>query len=326
MKDNVLLVGEPMGLFIANEPGPLDEVGSYDFAVAGAEFNVAVGLTRLGHRASFLTKLGPDPFGDRILKLMAAEGIATDRVLRTDERPTGFMLKSQVTHGDPQIYYYRKGSAASTLCTEDLAGLDLTDCGLVHITGISAALSDSCRAAMLDLAGRAREAGALVSFDSNLRPQLWPSEQVMRDVTNELACMADVFLPGINECLVLVGTDDPEKAAAWYLERGCKLVIVKLGATGAYYASADGARGVVPGFVVDKVVDTVGAGDGFAAGVISGLLEGLPVEQAVERGCAVGAVQVTVRGDNDGLPTREELAAFMATHPRCALEHPKKVA
>lgn len=326
MEDNVLLVGEPMGLFIANEPGPLDEVGSYDFAVAGAEFNVAVGLTRLGHRASFLTKLGPDPFGDRILKLMEREGIATDQVLRTEGRPTGFMLKSQVVTGDPQIYYYRKGSAASTLCSQDLVGLDLSRCGLVHITGISAALSDSCRAAMLDLAGRAHDAGALVSFDSNLRPQLWASEELMRDVTNELACLADVFLPGINECRVLVGTDDPEKAAAWYLERGCRLVVIKLGAQGAYYADAQGRSGVVPGFVVEKVVDTVGAGDGFAAGVISGLLEGLPVPEAVERGCAVGAVQVTVRGDNDGLPTREELASFMASRPRCSDAASREVA
>lgn len=100
MSDKVLLVGEPMGLFIADNPGPLDSVGSYTFAVAGAEFNVAVGLTRLGHEAAFLTKLGPDPFGARIVKSMDEIGIDTKMVIKTDERNTGFMLKSQVTEGE----------------------------------------------------------------------------------------------------------------------------------------------------------------------------------------------------------------------------------
>ncbi len=312
MSDKVLLVGEPMGLFIADNPGPLDSVGSYTFAVAGAEFNVAVGLTRLGHEAAFLTKLGPDPFGARIVKSMDEIGIDTKMVIRTDERNTGFMLKSQVTEGDPEIYYFRAGSAASTLSPEDLAGIDLSECAMVHLTGILPALSDPCRAATLDLMGKARDAGVTVSFDCNLRPQLWPDTRTMVETTNALAALSDIFLPGINECEVLLGTRDEREAAARYLEAGSKLVVVKLGADGAYYACEDGREGYVPGFRVDEIVDTVGAGDGFAAGVISALLEGQDVEQAVTRGCAIGAIQLTSRGDNEGLPTREQLDAFMA--------------
>lgn len=311
MSSKVLLVGEPMGLFIADEPGPLDSVGSYTFAVAGAEFNVAVGLTRLGHGTGFLTKLGPDPFGARIERLMGQIGIDTSMVAHTNDRTTGFMLKSKVEEGDPQIYYFRAGSAASTLGPDDLADVDLAGYGYVHLTGILPALSDSCRAATLDLMGRAKEAGVAVSFDCNLRPQLWPDKQTMVDTTNALAALSDVFLPGINECEVLLGTRDEKEAAARYLESGCRLVIVKLGADGAYWADAEGGSGYVAGFTVDEIVDTVGAGDGFAAGVLSALIEGLPVEEAVRRGCAIGAIQLTSRGDNEGLPTVEELERFM---------------
>lgn len=320
MSDKVLLVGEPMGLFIADTPGPLDSVGSYTFAVAGAEFNVAVGLTRLGHEAAFLTKLGPDPFGARIVKSMTEIGIDTSMVVKTDERNTGFMLKSQVTEGDPEIYYFRAGSAASTLSPDDLAGVDLGQCAMVHLTGILPALSDECRAATLDLMGKAADAGVTVSFDCNLRPQLWPDTETMVETTNALAALSDIFLPGINECEVLLGIRDEREAAAHYLKAGSKLVIVKLGADGAYYASADGQAGYVPGFRVSEIVDTVGAGDGFAAGVISALLEKKSVGEAVSRGCAIGAIQLTSRGDNEGLPTRAELEAFMADPDHAPVE------
>lgn len=125
MPSKILLVGEPMGLFIAKSEGPLDSVGEYSFAVAGAEFNVAVGMCRLGHDVGYLTKLGTDPFGKHILHLMAQNGISTELTQFSGERTTGFMLKSMVSHGDPEIYYYRKNSAASTLSAEDVAQLDL---------------------------------------------------------------------------------------------------------------------------------------------------------------------------------------------------------
>ena len=310
MPSKILLVGEPMGLFIAKSEGPLDSVGEYSFAVAGAEFNVAIGMCRLGHEVGYLTKLGTDPFGKHIVNLMEQNGISTELTRFSNERTTGFMLKSMVSQGDPEIYYYRKNSAASTLSAEDLAQLDLSDYSVLHMTGILPALSDSTRAATRLLLRMAREKGVRFSFDPNLRPQLWPDQQTMVDFMNEVAAQSDVVLPGIAEAKILCGLDDPEAVADHYLKTGAKLVIVKVGSKGAYYASAQ-ERGLVPGFTVKKVVDTVGAGDGFAAGVLSALMEGLPVAEAVRRGNAVGAIQVMSRGDNDGLPTREQLEAFM---------------
>lgn len=123
---------------------------------------------------------------------------------------------------------------------------------------------------------------------------------------NEVAAQSDVFLPGIAEAKILCGLQEPEAIAAHYLAAGAKLVVVKLGGKGAYYARK-GEAGFVPGYTVKKVVDTVGAGDGFAAGLLSGLMEGLPLQSAVLRGNAIGAIQVMSRGDNDG-----------PAHPRAA--------
>lgn len=310
MSKGILLVGEPMGLFIAQSPGALETVDGYSCAVAGAEFNVAVGMSRLEHEVAYLTKLGDDPFGRRIVNIMGENHIDTGMIMWSRERSTGFMLKSMVEQGDPEIFYFRKNSAASTLCPADVEQLDLHAYSTLHMTGILPALTDSTRATTRLLFQRARQAGMLISFDPNLRPQLWPDQQTMIDFMNEMAGRCDIFLPGIAEARLLTGLDSPAEIAGFYSNLGAKIVIIKLGAEGAY-VTGEGARYTVPGFPVEKVVDTVGAGDGFAAGVLSGLMEKLSLREAVLRGNAIGAIQVMSRGDNDGLPTRAHLDAFM---------------
>lgn len=311
MKKGVLLVGEPMGLFIAQGEGGLDSVSGYTVAVAGAEYNVAVGLRRLEHTAGYLTKLGNDPFGKRIVRSMEENGIGTELTSFSDERRTGLILKSKVSKGDPEIFYFRKGSAASTLSEADVEKLDLSGYGVLHMTGILPALSNSCREATLALVARAKAAGMFFSFDPNLRPQLWPDKETMVNFINTLAGQADLFLPGIAEGVTLAGKEHAEDIAAFYHALGAKIVVVKEGSAGAYASTPEGSFRV-EGFPVEKVVDTVGAGDGFAVGVLSALLESLPLRDAVRRGNAVGAIQVMSIGDNDGLPTRTELNDFMA--------------
>jgi len=308
-----LLVGEPMGLFIAKTEGRLEDVSEYYFALAGAEFNVAVGMTRLEHPVSYLTKLGRDPFGTRIVKSMQAEGISTDDILYSDDRRTGFMLKGSTSEGDPDIFYFRAGSAASTLSPADVENLDFSKFRAIHLTGITPALSESTAELCLYLADKARENGLFLSFDPNLRPQLWPSTEAMADYINALAAKVDLFLPGVGEGKVLLGLEDPVIIADRYRSMGAKNVVVKVGPSGAYYDTTDG-KGFVPGFRVDHVVDTVGAGDGFATGVLTARAEGLSWYDSVRRGNAIGAIQVMSKGDNEGLPTRAELQAFMEAH------------
>lgn len=311
MGKGLLLIGEPMGLFIAQQTGPLESAASYAFSIAGAEFNVAVGMRRLEHKVGYFTKLGDDPFGKRVIHTMDANGISTDLITVTSERTTGFMLKSKVERGDPDIFYYRKNSAASTLCPDDIDRLDMEAYDGVHITGITPALSKSAREATVALVQKAQARRMTVSFDPNLRPQLWSSREDMIQFTNGLAARSDIFMPGIQEAKILCGCTEPEKIADFYLASGAKTVVIKLGANGSYYAT-DTDRAFVPGYQVSQVVDTVGAGDGFAAGILSALRENLSYKEALLRGNAVGAIQVTSIGDNDGLPTRKELEDFMA--------------
>lgn len=309
-----ILFGEPMALLIADTTGPLEDVEHFTRAVSGAEVNVAVGLSRLGHEVSYLTRLGDDPFGHHIEKMLQRNGIDTAWVTYDPVYRTGIQLKNRVEDGsDPFAPYYRKGSAASHISVREIDAMKFSDVEHVHITGIPAALSKSSRKAVFRLMERARENGVYVTFDPNLRPALWEDEETMRSVTNELAAGADMILPGTEECRILTGTADPEKAADYYENLGVETIIVKMGASGAYVRSA-GESYTVEGFRVEHVVDTVGAGDGFAVGVISGRLEGLSLRDMVRRANAIGAMQVMNIGDNEGLPDRKKLADFMETN------------
>ena len=180
----------------------------------------------------------------------------------------------------------------------------------IHLTGIPPALSAGCRELVYELMTQARAKGVQISYDPNLRFGLWPDKEEMVRVINELACRADIVFPGIDEGKLLTGKESVEDIAAFYHDAGVKTVVIKLGAEGAY-TSSEGRCFCTQGFPVERVVDTVGAGDGFAVGVVSGILEGLPLEEAVKRGTAIGALAVMSPGDNDGLPDRESLTAFM---------------
>ncbi|MYN25928.1 sugar kinase [Duganella levis] len=309
---DVVTVGEAMALMIARQPGLLEEVREFERATAGAELNVAVGLSRLGFKVGYISSLGQDSLGRHLRAFMTAEGLDL-RHVRTDELyPTGFMLKQMVADGsDPQVEYFRRGSAASHLSLDDLPapGSAFQQARLLHLTGISPALSTGCGELAFALARQARADGRLVSFDPNLRPRLWPSREEMIATINALASQADVVMPGLAEGQLLTGCQNAAGIADWYLARGARHVVVKLGPRGAYAASADGGNCIVPGLPVREVIDTVGAGDGFAVGVISGLLDGLPLSEAAARGNAIGARVVQFRGDCEGLPTRDQLAS-----------------
>jgi 2-dehydro-3-deoxygluconokinase len=310
---DVVTAGEAMVLLMAGAPGPLDAVRGFERSSAGAELNVAVGLSRLGFRVGYLSRLGNDSFGRHLRAVMAGEGLDLRHVRTDEDHPTGFMLKEQALDGrDPEVEYFRRNSAASHMSPADMpaAGSGFRQARLLHLTGILPALSAGCAELAFALARQARAEGRTVSFDPNLRPRLWRSQEAMVTAMNELASLADLVMPGLAEGRLLTGRQDPAGIAGFYLERGARQVVVKLGPEGAYVAGRGGhddEQGVVPGIPVREVVDTVGAGDGFAVGVISALLDGLPLRAAAARGNAIGARVVQFRGDCEGLPTCAQL-------------------
>ncbi len=304
---DVLTYGEAMALFVADETGPLEAVGHFTKRISGADLNVAIGLSRLGFRVGYVSRVGADAFGRYVLDTLASEGIDASHVSVDTRFPTGFQLKGKQTDGsDPIVEYFRKGSAASHLSLDDFDAQYARSARHLHLTGVAPAISATSRELAFQLAESMRAAGKTISFDPNLRPTLWPTHEAMVASLNALAALSDWVLPGLGEGLALTGRATPEDIARFYLDLGARGVIVKLGAHGAYFRTAD-QSGYVAAQPVASVVDTVGAGDGFAVGVVSALLEGRDLPTAVARGNRIGALAIQVIGDSDGLPTRPEL-------------------
>jgi len=310
---DVVTLGEAMAMFVADECGDLASASHFSKRIAGAELNVAIGLARLGLNVGWVSRIGDDAFGRFTCQQLDHEGVDR-RLVTTDARyPTGFQLKSKVDDGsDPLVEYFRKGSAASHLSVADftLNPGYFTSARHLHLSGVAAALSDSSLALLQQVAREMKASGKTISFDPNLRPVLWSSEQEMVKQLNGLAQFADWVLPGIKEGQILTGYTQPEAIADFYLAMGVKAVVIKTGSDGAWYKTADGDSGQIAAIRTDNVVDTVGAGDGFAVGVISALLEGKSLPAAIRRGNKIGSLAIQAIGDSEGLPTRAALGDF----------------
>ena len=247
---------------------------------AGAELNVSVHLARLGRSVTYVTRVGDDPFGEAILGVLDAEGI-DGRVHVDPERPTGVYFRELTAAGPRRVYYYRSGSAASKLDPADLP--TLADYRVVHATGVTAALSPSCLAAV----GRASEA-SMFSLDINFRPALWSAARC-RDALLPLAARASAVFLSDDDAAVLSPTDA--------LAAGAEAVIHMRGADGAVYLGRDGTRLETQATEVEAV-DTVGAGDAFAAGYLHATLAGRDPLEALREGCRLGAETVSHAGDS----------------------------
>lgn len=342
----LVTLGETMVMFNPMAGGPLRYVSTFQKHVGGAETNVAVGIVRLGHSAGWMSKVGADEFGAYVVSMNRGEGVDTSRVRVTGEAPTGVVFKELRGVGDPRVYYYRKGSAASLMAPEDLDADYIGGARVMHVTGITPALSESCAATVREAMVMARRAGVSTSLDPNLRLKLWPKDR-FREVIGGLLPLTDILLSGLDEGQILLGWDDgrerdgapaqAEEVAAALLRRGPKVVALKMGDKGSYVqASAAVAAGsatsgvvrdesilgrpadeeevsgvYVPGFTVPQVTDTIGAGDAFCAGFLAGLLKGYSYRDAARLGNVCGAHAVTVVGDIQGLPTWDEVQAFL---------------
>lgn len=307
---DVVTIGESMVVFTPSSDGFMRNASQFSKKIGGAESNVAVGLARLGHQAGWISKLGDDEFGKSILAFLKGENVDVSQVTFDQEAPTGIYFKEPRRQNSTRVYYYRKGSAASKLSPSILNHDYLAKATFLHITGITPALSESCKETVFEAIKIAKQNGAKVVFDPNLRTKLW-DEETARETLLKMAKEADIVLPGVAEGEFLFGENDPHKLGQLFLDHGATVVVMKMGAEGAYYFT-EKESALIPGFPVIQVVDPVGAGDGFAAGFLSGLLDGLELGKAVERANAVGALVTMVNGDVDGLPERDEVEQLLS--------------
>ena len=264
--------------------------------LAGAEANVAVGLTLFGHHAAWASRLGDDPIGERIASEMAVRGVDL-WIERDRDAPTGVMFKDPGVESS-SVYYYRRGSAASRMDAGFLSPDRLQGVRIVHTTGITPALSASCLRMVDGIFADARAAGALVSFDVNDRRALW-SEEEAAAVLARLADAADITFVGRDEAERIWGTATP--AAIRALLPHCALLVVKDGDVGATAFSADDEPVFVPAPVVD-VVEPVGAGDAFASGFLAATLDGQDLAARLSAGHAAAARVLTIAADLPPIP------------------------
>jgi 2-dehydro-3-deoxygluconokinase len=296
-----------MALLTTPEVGRLRHAGSLTLGVAGAESNVAIGARRLGSPAAWVGRVGDDELGELVVSRIRAEGVDVGGVVRDPGAPTSLMVKERRTAAMVRVLYYRRHGPGSRLEPGDLDPARVAAAGVLHITGITPALSDSARATVEHAVELAREAQVPVSFDLNYRSALWPPDRAAA-VCRDLAARADLVFASDDEAELLGLQGEAADLASGLADLGNGHAVVKLGERGAV-AAVDGRVHVVDPVPV-QAVDPVGAGDAFVAGYLAETLAGRPVPERLATAAACGAFAVTVPGDWEGLPSRDELAAL----------------
>lgn len=319
---DVVTIGESMVLFQPLAAGSLAHAPLFVRSVAGAESNVAIALSRLGFTTRWISRLGSDAFGDIIQSTLMGEGVDLSCVERDMQASTAVFFRENKGWGDPNVFYFRRGSAASRLSAEDVQPSWFEGARHLHVTGITPGLSESTGDMILQAMKMARKAGLSISLDPNIRRKLWDQstfwhEDSCRETLLSMIPLCDVFLPGLDEAEFLVGPQKREDYGRAFFNRGASLVVLKLGVDGAL-----GFRGNIilnePAYHVERMVDSVGAGDAFAAGFLSVFVEGISsrkinapkLQRALRRANMLGALATQFAGDWESLPRLNEIEAI----------------
>jgi fructokinase len=313
----VACLGEILIDFISEKTGTLDSVESFRKCLGGAPANVAVGIARLGLSCGFIGKVGLDPFGEFLIHSLKLNGVDTGGISRTKNAPTALAFVSRSETGDREFLFYRNPCADTLLTEEDLPLNWLREIQFLHIGGVSLTAEPS-RSATFRAVKLARESGATISFDPNLRLDLWTENLTQcRRIMHQLLAQSDLFLPSQEELMLLMGTEDLEEALRRAHDQGPKIICLKRGSEGSLIseqvAEKEYRRFIQPPFDVG-VIDTTGAGDGFNAGLIVGLASGLSLPQAVKQGTAIASLVITKIGAITALPTEKELTHFLGKY------------
>ena len=305
----IVTIGETMVSLAPGKSGFLRYADSFSPGVAGAESNVAVYASRFGHTSGWISRLGEDEFGYLIQNAVRAEGVDASQVKFVEGGRTGVMFRQMLTGRETSVFYYRNGSAASGMDETDLPETYLREAKILHLTGITPVLSESCLEMTQKAIKMARDWGCMVSFDPNVRKKLWGGQDY-RGVLREMALEADIVLLGLEEGRMLFETEDPESLLKLLFQKGrAKYVAVKNGDRGAVAATREESVEIPP--YPCHCVDPIGAGDAFNAGFLCGILENLPVEQCGKMGAAAGAMATECVGDTGGCPSRRYLEDFL---------------
>ncbi|QCO98463.1 sugar kinase [Arthrobacter sp. 24S4-2] len=307
----VLTFGETMALMRADQVGPLAHASTLSLGIGGSESNVAIGLQRLGVQSVWCGRVGADSLGQLVEREIRAEGVDV-RIAVDPAAPTGVMIKERRTPATQRVSYYRAGSAGSRLSPGDVDELLISQAALLHVSGITPALSGQAASTISYAIAAAKAAGVPVSFDLNFRANLW-SREGAAGVYRDIIPLADIVFAGDDEAAIAVGAGEPEDLARRIAHLGPSQAVIKLGADGAL-ALIDGQVFRLEAVSVEDV-DTVGAGDAFVAGYLAEYVSGRSPEERLRTGAATGAFACLVPGDWEGFPRRHELSLLETKEP-----------
>ncbi|GAA5207773.1 sugar kinase [Streptomyces thinghirensis] len=296
-----LALGEPLAEFNAENEGLLTGAGRFTLGFGGDTSNAAVAAARAGARTGYLTRIGDDAFGHLLLDMWRSNGIDTSAVIREPGGETGLYFVTRQPEAGHRFTYRRAASAASRLSPADIPLDVVARAGLLHVSGITQAISSSACDTALHAMGAARQAGTLVSYDPNHRPALWPLERA-RAVILHSASLADIVLPSLEEGQLVTGETDAEAVVERFARLGPQVVALKMGDSGVLLSNA-GHLTHVPAHTV-RPVDATGAGDTFDGAFGARLLAGDTPLAAAEYAVVAAALTTTGLGAVDPIPHR----------------------
>lgn len=306
MSPEILSLGEAMVEF--NAVGPSGPGATFVQGCGGDTSNAAIAAARQGARVGYMSAVGADVFGDALLSLWQREGVDTAHVKRRLDAPTGIYF---VTHGPEghSFTYYRAGSAASRMTPADVPEAAIVGASVLHVSGISQAISATAEATVAHALALARRHGVKVAYDPNLRLQLWAPERA-RAVIRDTLAHADIALPSLDDARFVAGREKPEAIVDFCLEAGASLVALKLGVAGCLVATA-AERRRLPGYRVNAV-DTTGAGDTFDGAFLARLVAGDSPLGAAAYANAAAALSTTGYGAVAPIPSRAAVERLLA--------------
>jgi len=307
---DVVTVGEIMVQFNAVTRGPLRSVQLFEKHAAGAEGNVAIGVSRLGCSSGVISRVGDDEFGHYLLGVLMAERVDVSHVAIDPGFPTAsfFIQRGHPIPNKSEAFYYRKDSAGSRPSEADVDSGYIASSKILHITGVTPALGESAKAATPKAAKVAKDEHVTFSFDTNVRLKLW-SEDSARKGLLPLCKTADIVFTSCPDSKIILNEDRPQGIADALHQAGVKTVVVKLGEKGAFVSSAGEVftEPAIPTYVEDPT----GAGDSFAATFLATQLKGWKLRESLRAANATAALVVSVRGDYENTPTMESLQTLL---------------
>lgn len=296
---DVVGMGEAMVLLEAERPGLLEHAARLVPRVAGTEMNLCAAVARLGLKSSFCSRVGDDPWGRKVVSRLEELCVGVGPVAVDPGAPTGVFFKEVLPDGERRVHYYREGSAASRLTAEDGLRAAQARPGVLVVSGITLALGEGPVAAVEAAVRSAKETGAWVALDPNLRAPLGGLAAVEGPL-GRLLPLCDVLLAGLDEAEAMFGASNPQDLAEEAHEAGAREVVFKDGARGCWYE--EGGRMLhLPAEPVEQV-DPVGAGDAFGGGYLAARLRGAVPEASAGLGARLGALVAASAGDTEGLP------------------------